>query len=192
MGRTSNYWMRAADGGGGKQKRRPPRRAEALAAPVNCRRTNERTSECAAVRTPEGQERPFLARRAESEGRLAGVRWTEEGVASIPVASIQRRRPPALASTKGYWSSRSHNSSSVRKVFARFIEINSHTPGFEASRLSPREPVLLTTIFHRLPLHKEMVGHSRQVQYLLVEGGRVPGGLAPDRLNAQCIRQPHE
>ena len=74
-----------------------------------------------------------------------------------------------MASTSGCWSSKAHNSSSVRNDFVRFIVSGCHIHVVEASRSSSRTLVLLAAMLHRVTLHKEVIGHFRQVQDLLVE-----------------------
>jgi len=127
----------------------------------------------------EPQRLPFLPRREDVELRRERVLRSESG-ASIPVAYIQRRRPLAVASTNGCWSSSSHNSSSVRNGFVRFIALGCHIHVVEASQPSFRASILMAAMLHRGTLHEEMIGYFRQVQYLLVERRRVPGFKADD------------
>ena len=74
---------------------------------------------------PATQWPPFFPRRDEAEPWREGVFRSEDG-ASIPVARNQRRRPAAVASTSGCWSSNAHNSSSVRNGFVRFMVSRCH------------------------------------------------------------------
>ena len=114
----------------------------------------------------------------------------EEGLASIPVANIQRKRPPGLESTRGYLSSKSHNSSRVRSFFAVFTSSNSHSEKVRARRLSIRALILQAAMLHRFALHKEMIRYFRQVQDALIEWSGIPCCFAPNCRDAKFIGKP--